>query len=88
MPHPSLAARINHLEDTVDRLRRLSEEMAAGFARIDERFAQIDDRLAHIDQRFVQMLDAIIQGDEESRRFMRVLHEEAIARIAVLGERS
>jgi hypothetical protein len=26
------------------------------------------------------------QGDEETRRFMRVLHEDVIARIAAIGE--
>ena len=30
---------------------------------------------------------AIRTGDEETRRYMRVLHEEVLTRIALLGER-
>ena len=48
------------------------EEMRAGFAKVDEDF--------------VRMREEMRQGDEDTRRYMRVLHEDVIARIAVLSE--
>ena len=76
------------------------EEMKAGFARVetrfhqaDERFGQVDARLDHLDARFAtvgerfdKLETAIKEGDEETRREMRVLHEDLVARIALLRE--
>lgn len=76
-------------------------EMSAQFARVDERFAQIDERFARIDIRFEQvdarferveqsirdLREEMRNGDHETRVLMRVLHEDVIARIALLGER-
>ena len=36
---------------------------------------------------FGKVTDDIKHGDEETRRFMRVLYEDLVARIATLGER-
>ena len=33
-----------------------------------------------------ELIARIAEGDEETRRYMRVLHEEVIARIATIGE--
>ena len=33
-----------------------------------------------------ELIARIAEGDEETRRYMRVLHEEVIARIAAIGE--
>ena len=33
-----------------------------------------------------ELIARIGEGDEETRRYMRVLHEEVIARIATIGE--
>jgi len=63
-------------------------EVRMQFSAMHERFAKMDDRFARIDERFDKVDEAIRQGDEETRRFMRVLHEELVGRIAVLGERS
>jgi hypothetical protein len=47
-------------------------EMREGFNRVDLEFAAVRQEIR--------------QGDEETRRFMRVLHEDVIARIAALGD--
>jgi hypothetical protein len=56
------------------------------FAQIDARFAQIDDRFARIDGQFAALRNEMREGDEETRRQMRVLHEDLIARLALLQE--
>ena len=56
------------------------------FAKVDDQFAQVNERFAKVDEQLVNVRQEIRQGDEETRRFMRVLHEDVIARIAVLGE--
>jgi hypothetical protein len=59
-------------------------EMAAGFARVNEQFAKVNDRLAKMDDEFLKGRKEIRLGDEETRRYMRVLHEDVIERIAIL----
>ena len=39
-----------------------------------------------VDRQFALVREEIRQGDEETRRYMRVLYEDVTARIAVLGE--
>jgi chromosome segregation ATPase len=60
-------------------------EMAAGFARVNELFAKVNDRFARIDDEFVKVRKEIRLGDEETRRYMRVLHEDLAERITILG---
>jgi archaellum component FlaC len=69
------------------------------FAKIDDRFANIDDRFAKVDAEFAKV-DAefakvhaefavvraeIREGDEETRRYMRVLYEDLAERIKIMG---
>ena len=61
----------------------LRDEMRAGFARVDGELVSVRDEMR---AGFGEIRKAIEQGDEESRGFMRVLHEDLVARIAVLGE--
>jgi hypothetical protein len=42
--------------------------------------------LINVRAEFAAVRDEIRTGDEETRRLMRVLHEEVISRIALLGE--
>jgi hypothetical protein len=44
---------------------------------------QLDERVG---RQLAEMRLEFIAGDEETRRYMRVLHEEVIARIAMIGE--
>jgi hypothetical protein len=53
---------------------QLRTEMHAGFSTVQGEFAAVRQEIK--------------QGDEETRRFMRVLHEDLVARIAVLQEQN
>lgn len=71
--------------------------MRDGFSAIDQRFEAIDPRFEAVDRRFGEVEDRfdtlrnelraeIRQGDEETRRYLRVLHEDLVLRIALLQE--
>jgi hypothetical protein len=47
----------------------------------------LDSRVDRLEKR-VEILDEIHAGDEETRHLMRVLHEDVIARLAILQERN
>jgi hypothetical protein len=61
--------------------RSLGEEMSTSFGKLKEQIEQGDEETRR------SIREEIRQGDEETRRFMRVLHEDLVARIAMLGER-
>ena len=61
--------------------RSLGEEMSTSFGKLKEQIEQGDDETRW------SIREEIRRGDEETRRFMRVLHEDLVARIATLGER-
>jgi archaellum component FlaC len=77
------------------RLGRMDERFAeidVRLDRVDDRFAGIGTRLDRmharlekIDDEFAQMRKEIRLGDEETRRYMRVLHEDLVERFAILG---
>ena len=87
----SLTERVEILEQKVDALQtlpdrvtslesqilRLRGEMRDGFSTIHEQFEGIDRRFEQVERR-------IQEGDEETRRYMRVLHEEVLTRISLL----
>ena len=65
---------------------------------LPNRVASLDSRVASLAVQILQLrgemraeCSAVRQeikaGDEETRRYMRVLHEEVISRIKLLGER-
>ncbi len=81
----SLALRVKTLEKRVKRLegpgglsglrsqiQQLRTEMKAGFSATDRRFTTLEQKIE--------------QKIEDSRTEMRVLHEDVISRIALLGE--
>jgi hypothetical protein len=68
-----LPARVEALEVQVLQLRT---EMRSEFSAVRTEMSGIRDEL----------IARITAGDEETRRFMRVLHEEVIGRISVIGE--
>jgi hypothetical protein len=56
--------------------------------------AELPDRTRALEVQFLQLraemqagFSALRASDEDTRRYMRVLHEEVLARIAQLGER-
>jgi len=92
----SLTERVEILEQTVEDLRGLPDHVAAvesqilqlrgemrgEFSAIRERFEAVDRRFEAVDRRF----DAINERFDETHRYMRVLHEDVVARLALLHE--
>ncbi len=76
-----LPGRVTAVELQIVQLRT---EMRAGFSAIEQRLQGHDQRFEAMDQRFDAVERQIRKGDEETRRYMRVLHEEVLARIAML----
>jgi uncharacterized protein (DUF3084 family) len=57
------------------------------FSAVRQEFAAVRQEMAAMGASLREELRAEIRaGDEETRRYMRVLHEDVIARIATLGE--
>ena len=92
MPIP-LVRRIEILEGDVNALRQLPDQVsavAAELAALRGDFTQLQGDVTQFkrDMRaeFAAVREEIRTGDEETRRQMRVLHEEVISRLALLGE--
>ena len=102
MPRATLAQRVEILEQKVEQLETLPARMAAVELQIlrlrDEmrsEFSAVRRELTglfraelqtNIDSLRAEIRAEIRQGDGETRRYMRVLHEDVIARLAALGE--
>ena len=74
-----LPARVAAVEEQI---RQLRGEMHDGFSAVDRRFEAIDLRFEAIDRRF----DGLDERIEETQRYVRVLHEEVLARLSLLQE--
>ena len=81
-----LSQRVSALDARVDRLEALliafRDETRQRFDAIDARFVAIDAPFVAIDERF----NAIDQRLDETNRRIGILHEDVIARIAMIGE--
>jgi hypothetical protein len=75
MSPPWLDRRVAMLENQVNALTELPARVGA-----------VEDQLVAIRAEIVAMRGEIRTSDEETRRQMRVLHEEVISRIALLQE--
>lgn len=73
------------------RLEALEQRMASWETRFDEAVASLEARISQLQGEMHVELSAVRKaveaGDDETRRFLRVLHEDVIERIARLGER-
>jgi predicted phage gp36 major capsid-like protein len=93
MAKKSLEERVNMLERRVEILEQLPERVTALEAQIvqlrDDMRAEFSVTRAEAragDEHVVRTLrEEIRAGDEETRRFVRMLHEEVIERIKLLG---
>lgn len=66
---------------------QLDNDMRAGFSAIRQGMATAIGMLrAELIERISQLGERISTGDEETRRYMRVLHEDVIERISRLQE--
>jgi hypothetical protein len=79
MNEPSLNDRVQVLEETV-------KELAVLPTRVEALELQIVQLREEMRGEFSAVRQEIRDGDEETRRYMRVLHEEVLARIATLAE--
>ena len=79
MAPETVETKIQALEEHVTRLEQLPERMD----RLESQFLQLRTEM-HAE--FSAAREDIRAGDEETRRFMLVLHEKVIGDIALLGE--
>jgi hypothetical protein len=75
----TLENRVATLEQQIQALVGLPERMAS----LESQFQQFR---SDVREEFSALRMEIRTGDEETRRFMRVLHEDVISRIAAIGE--
>ena len=81
MPARSLTVRVDILEQDVEGLQTLPDRMTGLESQILQFRVEMRDG-------FSAILTRLHEGDEESRRQMRVLHEDVISRIALLQDLS
>ncbi|MEQ1759434.1 MAG: hypothetical protein ABL986_14020 [Vicinamibacterales bacterium] len=101
MPDRSIVERVEILEQRVELLEQLPDRVAAvesqlvqlrhemrvGFSDIRSEMSTMGAGLRAEMQAMGAGLRADMQsGDEETRRYMRVLHEDVISRISAIGE--
>jgi archaellum component FlaC len=55
-------------------------------AGVRDEFAGVRDEFVGVRDEFATVRSEIRQGDEETRRYMRVLYEELVERIKIMGE--
>jgi chaperonin cofactor prefoldin len=79
MPPQTIENRVDQLELRVTELEKLPERITGVESQIVQLRAELRDEFSAVRQE-------IRQGDEETRRYMRVLHEEVIGRLAVIPE--
>jgi len=79
MNEPSLYDRVQILEETVKDLAMLPTRVEA----LELQIVQLREEMRG---EFSAVRQEIRDGDEETRRYMRVLHEEVLARIVTLRE--
>ena len=92
MPNPGLVPRVEILEGKVEELAGLPDRMAALELQIVQFRADFHAEFSAFRQEMATKADLdqlraeMREGDEETRRLMRVLHEEVLSRIALLAE--
>ena len=69
--------RVRAIEETVTNLQELPTQLASMKEQIDARFDRLETTFRA----------EIHDGDEEMRRFMRILYEDLVTRLAALGDR-
>ena len=79
MPESTLPERVTVLEQNVEELASLPSRVGA----LELQIVQLRDEMR---VEFSAVRAEIREGDEETRRYMRVLHEEVLSRITTLDE--
>jgi predicted nucleic acid-binding Zn-ribbon protein len=86
MSPETLANRVAILEHKMQSLEELPERVASLEGRVASLEGQVLQFRAEVRVEFSAVREEMRAGDEETRRQMRVLHEEVIARFALLDE--
>jgi hypothetical protein len=90
MPDRSLAARVENLERRVELLKALPERVSSVELQIvhlrGEMRGQFSAARHELEEIRAELRTEIQAGDAETRRYMRVLHEEVLSRIAIIQE--
>jgi len=79
MAREAVESRVDNLETRVAMLEQLPERVSAVESQIVQLRTEMHDELSAVR---IEMR----AGDEETRRYMRVLHEEVINRLALIQE--
>ena len=85
----NLVRRVEILEGDVNALRQLPEQVSALAADVATLAAQVGTLAADVGTLAADLAalrEEVRTGDEETRRQMRILHEEVISRIVLLDE--
>ncbi len=83
----TLEDRVTALEGTVAGLQELPKQLASFQRDVAARFDQVDARFEQVDARFERLERIVRDGDERNYSQMRMLHEDLVTKIALLGER-
>ena len=83
MPPQPLENRVERLERRVTKLERLPDQVDRVEWQIVQLRTEMSDEFSAVR---AELREEIRGGDEETRRLMRVLHEEVISRFALLEE--
>ena len=86
MARASLLRRGDILEDKVETLSDLPQRVTAVEANLAALRTEMHQGFARVDGRLDALRKEVQEGDEETRRQMRVLHEDVIARLALIHE--
>lgn len=81
-----LPNRFDALGVRFDALELRFDALGVRFVSVEVRLGTLERRLENVDGQIVQLRGEMKTGDEETRVLMRVLHEEVMARFALLGE--
>lgn len=86
-PVTAIEGQIVHLrEEMHDGFAAIRQEMRSEVGGLRGEVAELRGEVAGLRGEVGDLRGEIRSGDEETRRFMRVLHDEVIARVAAIGE--
>ena len=83
MPELTLAVRVENLERRLELLEALPDRVSALELQIVQLRGEMREQFSAVRREFGEQIKA---GDEETRRYMRVLHEEVLSRLAMIEE--
>ena len=87
MAERTLDDRVTALEGTVAGLQELPKQLASLQRNVTAFQRDVAARFEQVDARFERLERIVRDGDERNYSQMRVLYEDLVAKIALLGER-